>query len=84
MRSKKCGYVSERTLESFLMNLLPAQIAGRIYDDSIVQIEDHLIICAKCQDFGERHVRLVNALRAERNKAGLNTMASGQALSLYF
>ena len=65
------------------MNLLPAQIAGRIYDDSIVQIEDHLMICAKCQDFGERHVRLVNALRVERAKAGTKTMACGQTLGRF-
>ena len=62
------------------MNLLPAQIAGSIYDETVEEIENHLLLCAPCQTAAMKHLLLVGALQeSEREARGTRT---GKALEL--
>ncbi len=81
MKSKACENVSEKHLESYLMNLLPAQIGGSIYDESLAQIEDHLLICPKCQAAAETHDLLMAAFRMDRAQSGGFSIGVGQAFA---
>ena len=62
------------------MNLLPAQLAGSIYDKTVEQIENHLLLCEQCQTAAMNHLLLVGALRqSERESRGTLT---GKSLEL--
>lgn len=83
MRAKACETLSEKSLESYLMNLLPAQINGSIFDDSVTTIENHLLICSKCLRFAESHDALINALRAQRRQSQGSTVGVGQTFGYH-
>jgi len=68
MKITACPSLSERQLELYLMNHLPAQIAGSIHDHSIVEVEDHLLLCPLCQGAAETHTLLITALRLEQKQ----------------
>jgi hypothetical protein len=63
MKANACPIVSASQLEQYLMNLLPAQIGGSIYDESVTMIEDHLLVCPICLDRAEIQHVLTVALR---------------------
>lgn len=64
MKANECRVVPSSRLELYLMNLLPAQIGGSIYDDSVAMIEDHLMVCPICLDQAETQQLLMAGLRA--------------------
>lgn len=64
MKAKECRVVPSSRLELYLMNLLPAQIGGSIYHESVEMIEDHLLVCPICLDQAETQQLLMAGLRA--------------------
>jgi len=62
--------ISEAKLESYLFELMPAQIAGRIFDESIEAMEDHILVCPSCLKKSEDHLSIVQALRRFERHSG--------------
>ena len=58
----KCR-VKNSLLEAYLLNRMPAQVAGKIYDRSIQDLEDHLLICQRCLTRAESQEAMVQALK---------------------
>ncbi len=68
--------ISEAQLEVYLFGLMPAQIAGQIYDLSIENMEDHLLICPSCQQKAEAHIMLTWALKRSHSQIRGKTEAA--------
>lgn len=58
----KCR-VKNSLLEAYLLNRMPAQVAGMIYNRSIQDLEDHLLICNRCLERAESQEAMVQALK---------------------
>ncbi len=73
MSAPVCLVLREKDLERYLTSRLPAQMMGNIYDDSIAQVEDHLMLCPVCLAKAELHELITKALR--------QNLSSGRALA---
>ena len=82
MKATNCPVLPETTLENYLTEMMPAQIAGAIYDGSIEFVEDHLLICPVCQERAETHELLMRALRSDQAATRGRVMTAGMALPL--